>query len=133
MPEGRKRHDFQGIHWLRKICQTQLEIAGLKNVNIQTLMGRSLGVNDSYYRVTVTDLLFDYEKAIPLLSIDDTTRLQHRVISLEGKQDDIALMKLQHDQEMKAMREEVSGEIKLQLAHLLAKLKPEIIKKGISP
>jgi hypothetical protein len=96
LPTGKKRHEFQGIHSLRKICQTQLEIAGLKNVNVQTLMGRSLGVNDSYYRVTIADLLTDYEKAIPLLTIDDTTRLQDRVNSLEEKQDDVSIMKLEH-------------------------------------
>ena len=79
LPKDKKRHEFQGVHSLRKICQTQLEIAGVRNVNIQTLMGRSIGVNDSYYRVTVSDLLSDYEKAIPLLSIDESYNLHEQL------------------------------------------------------
>lgn len=79
LPVGKKRHEYQGIHSLRKVCQTQLEIAGVRNVNIQTLMGRSIGINDSYYSVTVTDLLSDYERAVPLLTIDDSFGLKEQL------------------------------------------------------
>ena len=102
LPKDKKRHEFQGVHSLRKICQTQLEIAGVRNVNIQTLMGRSIGVNDSYYRVTVSDLLSDYEKAIPLLSIDEGYGLQEQLHEISEKNRDneyITKAKLQEKEE----------------------------------
>ena len=95
-------------------------------------MGRSLGVNDSYYRVTIAELLTDYEKAIPLLTIDDTTRLQHRVISLEENQEDIALIELKHQQEMNTMREDMQKEMKQQISELISKLKLDMLIKAIS-
>ena len=132
LPEGKKRHDFQAIHCLRKVCQTQLELSGLKNVNVQTLMGRSIGVNDSYYRITVTDLLTDYEKAIPFLTFDESSRLQEKIVSLEQKQCDISSMKIEHEQEMKAMRKEITNELTGQMMQLFRKLKPNIVLEGLS-
>ena len=132
LPEGKKRHDFQAIHCLRKVCQTQLELSGLKNVNVQTLMGRSIGVNDSYYRITVTDLLTDYEKAIPFLTFDESSRLQEKIVSLEQKHVDISSMKTEHEQEMKAMRKEITSELTGQMMPLFRKLKPNIVLEGLS-
>lgn len=122
LPEGKKRHDFQAIHCLRKVCQTQLELAGLKNVNIQTLMGRSIGVNDSYYRITVTDLLADYEKAIPYFVLDDSNKLREKTLSLEQKQAEIAYIKLEHQKQINALRVELEP---------LLTLKDTLIREGV--
>jgi hypothetical protein len=41
----------------------------MKPANVEVLMGHSIGISDSYYRPTEGDLLEDYLKAVPLLSI----------------------------------------------------------------
>ena len=39
-------------------------------------MGHSIGISDSYYRATENEILDDYLKAIPLLTIGTENRLQ---------------------------------------------------------
>ena len=43
---------------------------------------------DSYYRVTVADILSDYEMAIPLLTIDDGDGLQAQLNEMSEKNRD---------------------------------------------
>ena len=128
---GKKRHEFQADHGFRKWFKTRCELAGTKSINIETLMGHSLGISDSYYRATDTELLEDYLKSVQFLTIDDGNRLQEKITSLEQKQDDIGLMKLQHAQQMNAMRDEVREEMKLQIKTLISQLKPEIVNEGL--
>jgi len=60
---GKKRHEFQADHGLRKWFKTRCEISGMKPVNIETLMNHSIGISDSYYRATENELFDDYLKA----------------------------------------------------------------------
>jgi hypothetical protein len=71
LENGKKRHEFQLDHGFRKWFKTQCEIAGMKSINIETLMGHSIGVSDSYYRATEHDLLNDYQKATDFLTIQN--------------------------------------------------------------
>ena len=68
---GKKRHEFQADHGLRKWFKTRCELAGMKPINIEVLMGHSTGISDSYYRATENELLEDYLKAVDFLTIDD--------------------------------------------------------------
>src|SRR5919197_2583309 len=72
---GRRRHEFQTDHGFRKWYKTQCEIAGMKPINIEKLMGHSTGISDSYYRATENELLEDYLKAIEFLTISNEHRL----------------------------------------------------------
>jgi hypothetical protein len=72
----RNRYEFQTDHGLRKWFKTRCEIAGMKSINIEELMGHSIGISDSYYRATENELLEDYLKAVPLLTISTEKRLQ---------------------------------------------------------
>lgn len=72
----RNRYEFQTDHGLRKWFKTRCEIAGMKSINIERLMGHSIGISDSYYRATENEILDDYLKAIPLLTIGTENRLQ---------------------------------------------------------
>lgn len=78
-----KRYDFQADHGLRKWFKTRLELAGMKSINIEILMGRSLGLSDSYYRVTENELLEDYLKVQHLLIIDEKNQLQNQLSEYE--------------------------------------------------
>src|SRR5262245_33930296 len=66
---NKKRHEFQSDHGFRKWFKTRCEIAGMKPINIKKLMGHSIGISDSYYRATESELLDDYSKAVPALTI----------------------------------------------------------------
>jgi hypothetical protein len=75
----RNRYEFQTDHGFRKWFKTCCEIAGMKPINIEKLMGHSVGISDSYYRATEKELLEDYLKAVPVLTISNESRLQTRL------------------------------------------------------
>src|SRR5215208_4265372 len=77
---GKKRHEFQTDHGFRKWYKTQCEMAGMKPINIEKLMGHSLGMfTNSYYRATSDEILKDYLKAVPFLTISSEIRLQRQM------------------------------------------------------
>jgi hypothetical protein len=55
----------------------------MKSINIEKLMGHSVGLSDSYYRATESELLNDYLKAIDSLTINEENRLSNKVRVLE--------------------------------------------------
>jgi hypothetical protein len=59
---GKKRHPFPVNRSLRKWYKTRCELAGMKPINIENLMGHSTG--NSYYRPTENDLLQDFLKCV---------------------------------------------------------------------
>ena len=60
---GKRMHEFQVDHCYRKWFKTQCELSGIRSINIEKLMGHSIGISDSYYRITEDELLTDYLKA----------------------------------------------------------------------
>jgi hypothetical protein len=54
----------------------------MKSINIEKLMGHSIGISDSYYRATESELLDDYLKAVEFLTINEENRLK---LKLEQK------------------------------------------------
>ena len=79
---GKRRHEFQADHGLRKFFKTKCELSGMMPINIEILMGHSVGISDSYYRATENELLLDYMKAVDLLTINEENRLK---LKLEQK------------------------------------------------
>ena len=57
--QKKRRHDFS-VHGFRKYFKTRAEQAGMKPINVEILMGHSVGISDSYYRPTENELLQDY-------------------------------------------------------------------------
>jgi hypothetical protein len=83
LTNGKKRHEFQTDHGFRKWFKTQSEISGMKPINVEKLMGHSVGLSDSYYRATERDLLEDYLKAVTdSLTINNEIKLQIRLSDL---------------------------------------------------
>ncbi len=91
--EKKKRHEFS-IHSVRKFFKTRAEQV-MKPINVETLMGHSVGISDSYYRPTEKELLEDYLKAAPLLTVSEAEevrresqlsrqKLEERLGQLEG-------------------------------------------------
>ncbi|MGD1055743.1 MAG: hypothetical protein ABR867_06645, partial [Nitrososphaerales archaeon] len=65
---GKKRHEFQADHGFRKFFKSVCE-RHMKTMNVEVLMGHNIGLAESYYRPTEQDLLNDYAKAVPELTI----------------------------------------------------------------
>jgi integrase len=73
--EKKRRHEFS-VHGFRKFFKTRCELGGMKPINVETLMGHSTGISDSYYRPTQKDLLDDYLKVVDQLMINETQKLR---------------------------------------------------------
>ena len=118
LEDGKKRHDFQSNHGFRKWFKTQCELAGMKSINIEILMGHSIGISNSYYKVTEKDLLDDYLKAVDSLSILEENKL--KVENQRVKQNNNSLEK--EKDELYLLRKELAP---------LLELKATLIKEGI--
>ena len=111
---GKKRHPYQANHSLRKWFKTRCEIAGIKPINVKKLMNHSCGISDNYYRITPSELLEDYLKAVDLLTIDgDKSVLHKQVLELKEKSKDseyIIKAKLQEKEEqMRNMQDQFTA------------------------
>jgi hypothetical protein len=118
LEEGKKRHDFQADHGLRKWFKTRCEIAGMKSIYIEILMNHSIGISDSYLRATSGELLNEYLKAVDYLTISHENKL-----ILENQQ-----MKI-NNESLQRQTDELNL-LRKQLAPLL-ELKSTLIKEGI--
>jgi integrase len=120
LENGKKRHPFQAIHSFRKWFKTRCEIAGMKPINIEKLLSHSIGISNSYYRPTDTELLEDYLKAVDSLTINkihNNKKLEKEIDELREKNENneyVIKSKLQEkddalitlsDQVMKLMEE----------------------------
>jgi integrase len=92
---GKKRHEFQADHGLRKWFKTRCEISGMKPINIETLMNHSIGISDSYYRATENELLDDYLKVREYLILDSEEQLRNQVNKLESHVSNINAVEFQ--------------------------------------
>ncbi len=81
----RNRYEFQTNHGLRKWFKTRCEQSGMKSINIEILMGHSIGISDSYYRITERELLEDYLKAVDFLTINEDNYLLHQATELPDR------------------------------------------------
>jgi hypothetical protein len=66
-------------------------MAEMKSINIEKLMGHSLGMStNSYYRATSDEILKDYLKALPFLTISSEIRLRQMEQVVEQSRNDNA-------------------------------------------
>jgi integrase len=88
----KRRHEFS-VHGFRKYFKTKAEQAGMKPINVEGLMGHSVGISDSHYRPTENELLQDYLKAVDALTISEEKHLRHEVEKLKVQNAEIDIMK----------------------------------------
>jgi len=89
----RNRYEFQTDHGFRKWFKTRCEISGMKSINIEMLMGHSIGISDSYYKITQDDLLTEYLKASDYLMVSNENQLQKQYDTVQiQNQNDIKLV-----------------------------------------
>ena len=60
----------------------------MRSINIETLMGHSLGLSDSYYRPTEEEILNDYLNATHALTLSNSHDMQEKLEDLIVKTED---------------------------------------------
>jgi hypothetical protein len=117
LENGKKRHPYSAIHSFRKWFKTRCEIAGMKPINIEKLLSHSIGISNSYYRPTDTELLEDYLKVSDLLQIDKQGKLQKELHKYEQKNQEetyIIKGKLQErEEEINALKQKYESDMNL--------------------
>jgi integrase len=99
LDEGKRRHEFQADHGFRKWFKTKCESAGMRSINIETLMGHSLGLSDSYYRPTEEEILNDYQKAVDVLTINRDIERKSADIASQLEEKDRMIQNMMRKQE----------------------------------
>jgi hypothetical protein len=99
LDEGKRRHEFQADHGFRKWFKTRCESAGMRSINIETLMGHSLGLSDSYYRPTVEEILNDYQKAVDVLTINRDIERKSADVASQLEEKDRMIQNMMRKQE----------------------------------
>src|SRR5215208_1638363 len=85
---GAKHHEWKAAHGFRKFYKSRTEQV-MKPINIELTMGHDIGISASYYKPTEREVLEDYLKAVPLLTINgDNIVLQKQVAELTEKSRD---------------------------------------------
>jgi hypothetical protein len=79
---GLKEREFKMAHGFRKFFKTRAE-HGMKSAYVEILMGHSLGVSDSYLKPTEKELLQEYLKAVPSLTVAETDELRKELARKE--------------------------------------------------
>ena len=119
---GNRRHEFKTAHSTRKYFKTRAE-AKMQKLNVEVLMGHSVGLNSNYYRPTPQELQDDYSKAIPSLTINDfhAEDLKEQQQTLEKRQE-------QKDKEIEELRKE-QKEMRLLLGESLLQTQNQLLKR----
>jgi hypothetical protein len=85
LTEGVKRHEWKIAHGYRKAYKSKAE-QNMKPINVEITMGHDIGISSSYYKPTEREVLEDYIKAIPILTINSNSSiLQKQVAELAYK------------------------------------------------
>jgi integrase len=129
LEEGKHRHEFKTAHSMRKWFKTRAEQV-MNRLNVEFLMGHSIGLNSNYYRPTTEELMQDYAKAVPLLTINDTNVESLRQ-QFQDKEKEIENTKMQIEmltQEQAKMREMIASSMRTMSS--LFKLFPSIDHKN---
>jgi site-specific recombinase XerD len=100
----RKPKEVHLSHGFRKFFKSQAESSAMKSINIELLMGHNIGVSGHYYRPTEQEVLEDYLKAVDMLTIDPTQRLQKQI---QRQQDKHSAEWLALKQEMHKLKREM--------------------------
>lgn len=98
LEQDQKRHEFKALHGFRKFYKTVCEQL-MKPANIELLMGHNLGISQSYYKPTESQLLEDYLKAVNDLTIEKAFRLQQQVTILQKEKNE-EITQLKKDQDL---------------------------------
>ena len=94
-----KCYEWKQAHGFRKFFKTRMEVAGVKPLVIETLMGHSTGVSSSYFKPTEREMLAEYSKGVENLTVlamkatvsEDTvvTTIRREMLSVRYSEEEI--------------------------------------------
>jgi integrase len=88
LPSNAKRHEWKAAHGFRKFYKSRAEQV-MRPINVEITMGHDIGISHSYYKPTEREVIDDYLKAVPLLTINgDKSLLQKQIGELKEKSRD---------------------------------------------
>jgi integrase len=89
LEQGKTRHEFKSAHFTRKFFKTRAQ-QYMNSLNVEKLMDHRIGLDPNYWRPIEPELLADYLKAVPALTINDTdvTSLKEQQEQLEHRYQD---------------------------------------------
>jgi integrase len=106
-----KRTQVMIVHGFRKFFDTNLRRARLHINMINRLMGHKGGLQGNYDTPEDEELLEEYLKAIPLLTINDENRLKAKIVTLEDKDRETQDLRKQLEEskkETRTMKEQIA-------------------------
>jgi integrase len=106
LQRGKNRHEWKAAHGFRKYFKTRTEQV-MKSINVEITMGHNIGVSASYYKPSEKEVLADYLNASDLLTINEENRLKKKVLDIKQQSDEINLMRLKSEKDLKELRIEM--------------------------
>ena len=138
------RRDVMQCHGLRKFFSTTCTLQGLPPLTVEVLMGhKGLGITGVYFKPTPNDLLegndkmLGYANVMRFLTVSEEHKLRLEVNQLTKKHDEITIMKIRHEKEMKEIREEMQERLSevismIQQNPVLSFVKPRTLTKKLT-
>ena len=124
LTEGKnaRRFEFKQGHGFRKFFKTRMELSGAKPIITEMLMGHTVGVANSYMKPTQEEMVNEYVKAIPNLTIvgavgekaDRNTEMKREILLKVGgyskeEVDKLDLASMEDTEIQKLVRERLLG------------------------
>lgn len=89
LPQGVRRREWKIAHGIRKYTNTMMIKAHVNSVVKEFLLGHTLQMDNNYFRPNFEDdIVPEYLKALDLLTLDESNRLQRRIEELTLKTTD---------------------------------------------
>jgi integrase len=123
-----ERREVMQCHGLRKFFSTTCTLQGLPPLTVEFLMGHKVGLTGVYFKPMQSDLLegndkmLGYANIMKFLTISEEHKLRLEVKQLTKEQDEIAIMKLEHQKQINTLRVELEP---------LLTLKDTLIREGL--
>jgi integrase len=129
---GRERKGIARAHGFRKAFTTNMIRAKVNPEARELMLGHSIGLSNSYYRPGNNEILEEYLKAVDFLTINEENRLKRKVTELAEKKDEIQVMEMKHNEEIKAIRDQMNQIISMVRQNpKLAYVKPDALVKKL--
>jgi integrase len=136
-----KRTGLMQTHGFRKFFDTTCTKNGMDTIYSELLIGHSIGLKGHYTKLSSEELLEGNDKMLGYigivdeLTINDENRLRIKVEQLTERQSEIQLIRAKHEQEMRAMREEINLQFHQIMSIIrqnpkLSQIKPEVLLRN---
>jgi hypothetical protein len=110
---GQFRDNTAAVHSLRKFNITQMARAKVDTEIAKLLTGHSIGVRSRYLNYSDDDLLQEYTKAIPFLTISNENKLSHELKNLaiknQGFVNSVDSKLKEKDEEVRKLEEQIAA------------------------